>query len=295
MPLTSVICREPISQLARSEVGASRFGSRRRGRRPWMRIALAALLMAAPGVARGEPIAFVVAEIPGREVQGDSYVLILEDPDDVGYARDLIRQGAGVAGTIVVARIAAGTDGVNRDVLAPGEPEWSWHITTFEGFAEITAEILDGTPSLVNADVSGWIEASGGSIGFWEYTVVSEIPEPTSELSGVATLAVLAALARRRAHRGLRAAAPGAPQPARPIADVSDRSCPAIPAFVDGGTRSPRASRQAGALRRRSADVATSRRATPCARAAAPANAGNGRRRPWCRRPSRRPRSARSL
>src|SRR5688572_32846969 len=38
---------------------------------------------------------------------------------------------------------------VNRDVLAAGEPPWTWHVIEFLGFAETTAEVLDGWPGLV--------------------------------------------------------------------------------------------------------------------------------------------------
>ena len=119
------------------------------------------------------PTLFVVAErVP---VHGDSYLLPLTDSLDIADARALIAEGpqSGV-GSIVVARIAAGSDGVNRDVLAPGEPPWSWHVTAFVGFADAAIEICDGWPGYVESDVDGWIANTNGTVCFWSYTVVAE-------------------------------------------------------------------------------------------------------------------------
>jgi hypothetical protein len=117
---------------------------------------------------------FLVAEIEPSHY--DSYVLPLQDPAAVAHARELIRVGPSAGEPIVVARIAPGADGINRDFLAPGSPPWSWHVTNFEGFADNTIEILDGWPSYVESDVEGWMANTGGYIGFWSYTVVAELP-----------------------------------------------------------------------------------------------------------------------
>ena len=91
------------------------------------------------------PVYFVVSERPGQIVHGDSFILPLKDDADVAHARDLIERGPEAAGEpIVVAKIEAGADGINRNVTAPSEPLWSWHVTEFERFADITAEVLDG-------------------------------------------------------------------------------------------------------------------------------------------------------
>ena len=121
-----------------------------------------------------DSVHFLIAERPGEEVHRDSYVLPLTNPDDVSHARRLISEGPGIGGAIAVAQIAAGTDGVNRDLRAPEAPPWSWHVTEFSGFADFTVEILDGWPGFVEQDVDGWIENTGGAIGFWSYTVVAE-------------------------------------------------------------------------------------------------------------------------
>lgn len=117
----------------------------------------------------GETVYFLVAEqIP---THGDSYVVPISQPADIAHARDLITFGPSIGETIVCADVACGADGINRDHYAPDKRAWNWHVTLFTGFAEITAEILDGYPGQVEADCSGW----GSGIGFWGYTIVKEL------------------------------------------------------------------------------------------------------------------------
>jgi hypothetical protein len=169
-------------------------------------LGLALGLCTAP-VAHAVPILFIVAEAGGMAFHHDSYVLPLEDPEDIAHARALIAEGLAAGSTIAVARIAKGADGINRDYLAPGAPPWSWHVTEFLGFADITIEILDGWPGFVEQDVDWWIENSGGIIGFWGYTVVAElgpIPEPSSALLVTFGLIGLGVNGRRRRTRARR-------------------------------------------------------------------------------------------
>jgi len=107
----------------------------------------------------------------------DSYLLPLTDPDDIAHARALIADRATAGAQIVVARIDRGSsDGVtdNRDLLNEGR-RWSWHVTEFLGFAEATIEILDGSPTYVEANLDDWMRITGGEIGFWSYTVTCEV------------------------------------------------------------------------------------------------------------------------
>lgn len=139
---------------------------------------------AAPGPA--EPVYFLVAELPGEEVHNDSYVVPLTRADHIEHARALIHDGPDAVGThIVVATIRAGADGINRNLRAEGAPPWSWHVTDMVDFADASMEILDGWPSFVEQDVTGWIEntcfddetATEGTLGFWGYTVVEELDD----------------------------------------------------------------------------------------------------------------------
>jgi hypothetical protein len=147
----------------------------------------------------GADVLFAVAENPalGTCVHCDSYVLSLSDPAAIAHARSLIAAGGSGPAPIAVAHIAAGADGINRDALAPGEPLWSWHVTDFVDFADTTIEILDGWPTFVESDVDAWIANTNGTIGFWSYTVVRELPEPSSGPSALAALATLLVTRRR--------------------------------------------------------------------------------------------------
>ena len=168
--------------------------------RIWMLLlACSALALFDAKTGLSEDVLFLVTELPGYELFYDSFVLPLSEPDDIAYARGLIEYGPGSEGyeaTIVGAWIAAGADGINRDYLAPGAPEWSWHVTEFEAFAEGTVEILDGWPGFVEMDPEAWIQNTGGLIGFWAYTVTAEIPEPAT--LGLMLLGGLALLTRSR-------------------------------------------------------------------------------------------------
>ncbi|HVR35718.1 MAG TPA: hypothetical protein VMS21_07685 [Methylomirabilota bacterium] len=133
-------------------------------------------------VKAAETIYFLVAEIPGRVSKHDSYVLPLSEQEDIDHARFLISQAQsgslqGGDQTIVAAKLAAGKDGINRNMLDPKLPEWSWHIVEFLRFADISAELLDGNPTQVenNPDWYQGNDGRQGLIGFWNYTVVREL------------------------------------------------------------------------------------------------------------------------
>ena len=160
--------------------------------------------------ARGGTVLFVVAERPRTETHHDSFVLPLSADADVAHARDLIARGPDAAGgAIVSAEVAAGADGVNRNVLAPGQPLWDWHVTRFEGFVDTGIELIDGNPTLLQADVAGWIDNTNGTtdsdrghIGFWNYTVVAELPAspitaPVPAALSTAAVGLLAVFAAR--------------------------------------------------------------------------------------------------
>jgi hypothetical protein len=152
-------------------------------------------------------IGFVVSEYPGDTQHGDSYVITIDESDAarLEHARALvawIQSGANLDnapdGRIVFTNLAAGADGINRDVLAAGEPAWSWHTTGDVDFVDISAEIYDGWPTFVEQDVQGWIANTNGAVGFWSYTVTQElgvVPEPSAlALAGTGTVL----LVRRR-------------------------------------------------------------------------------------------------
>lgn len=137
--------------------------------------AVAACLLVS--VSFGQPVYFLVAD----DARTESYVLGLTDPLDIDHARELIRDGAAAGQPIVVAQVACGGDGINRDLLSPTKRAWNWHVSAFESFEELTIEILDGRPSDLLTDCDWWMSNAGGRIGFWSFTVVEELgtdPEP---------------------------------------------------------------------------------------------------------------------
>lgn len=120
---------------------------------------------------------FLVAEHPGSEIHFDSYILPIpnDNPDAIAHARDLIRVGAAAGEPIILAQIQARPDGINRNMLAPGQPLWSWSIESFVSFGDTTIELIDSWPTYIEEHLQEWMDGTGGSIGFWTYTVVAEL------------------------------------------------------------------------------------------------------------------------
>ncbi len=132
------------------------------------------------GAAEGEEatVYFVVAN-PDNTAQG-AYVLPLNHPGDIAHARAVIASPESTSAHIAVARIAeGGTEGsyTNCDPLN-GDSLWSWRITEFLGFADVTAEIYDGWAAYLEEHLAEWLSTTGDQIGFWTYRVVSELAEP---------------------------------------------------------------------------------------------------------------------
>lgn len=120
---------------------------------------------------------FLVAEHPGSEVHFDSYILPIpnNNPEAIAHARDLIRGGAAAGAPIILAQIQAKSDGINRNFLAPDQPPWSWSIESFVSFGDMTIELIDSTPTYIEAHLEEWMDDTDGMIGFWTYTVVAEL------------------------------------------------------------------------------------------------------------------------
>lgn len=122
-----------------------------------------------------EETAYFVVANPQDYSRG-AYVLPLSNPSDIAHARAVIADPANTDGHIVTARIDHGGSAegyTNCDPLVPGKI-WSWRVTEFLGFADYTIEIYDGWAQFVEDDVQGWIDNTGGIIGFWSSRVVSE-------------------------------------------------------------------------------------------------------------------------
>jgi hypothetical protein len=170
------------------------------------------LLLSLTWACHAARIGFLVAEYPNDQVHGDSFVVTIEESDSerLAHARALvawIESGADLEtapdGRIVFTEMADGADGVNRNVLAAGEPLWSWHPVGEVDFVDISAEVYDGWPTFVEQDVAAWIANTGGGVGFWGYTITKElgvVPEPSTLAPSLMAL-VLIRLAFRRPSR----------------------------------------------------------------------------------------------
>jgi hypothetical protein len=172
---------------------------------------LAAVFMIS-GRASAETAYFVVSEIASECSACDSYVLPLSDPAAIVHARNLVALGPAAGSTIALANVVEGGDGINRNVLAPGEPPWSWHVASFLDFGDFAIELCDGTPSMVEADPAGFLANTNGVICFWGYTVSAEIPVrevPMGREVGVLASLLVALAAWRLLSRARRAHTPG--------------------------------------------------------------------------------------
>src|SRR2546426_2329990 len=95
------------------------------------------------------------------DLRPSSYVLPLSDEQDKQHARALIEwlkklkntPGEPISppepGTIVLAEVAWGADGINRNHLVPGKPEWPWHVAKFHGRSEEHTSELQSPCNLV--------------------------------------------------------------------------------------------------------------------------------------------------
>ena len=137
---------------------------------------IATLTGAGDPVRSQTPTAYFLVANPDLVLIGmsDSYVLPLSEPEDIEFARLLV-SGGGFR--MVVATVTVGSDGINRDMLAPGEPEWSWHVTKFHGFATAAIELCDGTPTMTEVSAQNMYEGDEMDICYWSYTVVEEVTD----------------------------------------------------------------------------------------------------------------------
>ena len=169
--------------------------------RSWLAVVAAVLVSAAASTSFAAPVYFLVTEFPDQLEHGDSFVLPLEEADDIAHARGLVKRGRAAGRYLISADIVAGADNINRDILADGKPAWSWHVSRFDQFADLSIELTDGWPGYIEQDVQGWINNTGGgtidedgdgkpdkdatvgAIAFWSYTVSAELTGPPTDLS----------------------------------------------------------------------------------------------------------------
>jgi hypothetical protein len=124
-----------------------------------------------------EPVWF---EVASRDTQPpQSFLLPLSQPDHIALARQRLEHGPdSEAGAIVVARIRVGGDGINRNLRSREQRLWSWHVTEFLHFNDLSIELCDGSPSLLEDDPQWFVDNTDGVICFWGYELSAELPAP---------------------------------------------------------------------------------------------------------------------
>jgi hypothetical protein len=151
----------------------------------WLAVTLCAAVLQLPSATGSdvgaadvcsESVRFLVDQINGHP-RHESYVLPLSDPAAIAHARKLIEFGASAGQPIVVADVAHGANGINRNYAVPGAPPWTWHVSKFLWFADTTAEILDGWPGMLENGIDEPLHETYTNIGFWSYSVVAELPQ----------------------------------------------------------------------------------------------------------------------
>ena len=178
-------CRDRLSALLQFadvceiEVVLQLRNARRAGAGQALILLTSCFVAGSAGSAGAQTVFFVVSESADVCAHCDSFLLPLSEPQDIADARLLIANGphSGV-GSIPVVEVTAGADGVNRDPGAPGEPIWGWHVTDFQGFAEVAIELCDGWPGLIESDPRDFVANTGGQFCPWSYSVTAELPSP---------------------------------------------------------------------------------------------------------------------
>lgn len=127
------------------------------------------------------PTYFIVGTVyPSREIgwpeHMESYALPLESSDDIAYARNIINGNVRIVKREVQIQVAAGGNGVNREYLWEGAPEWSWHVQHFLGFLDDYFYESDPySPSRLNEPALLSQAIKDGSWIGQDYTVMAEL------------------------------------------------------------------------------------------------------------------------
>ncbi|WP_413557126.1 hypothetical protein [Bdellovibrio sp. HCB209] len=104
--------------------------------------------------------------------ENGSFVIALDDEDTINTAREQIRRPE--LEKIVVARVALGSGGVNRNFQARDKSPYSWNVTYVDAFGDLAHIDCDGNPDLVEERLQQRLN-EGGRICFWRYRVVREL------------------------------------------------------------------------------------------------------------------------
>ena len=97
-------------------------------------------------------IYFQVSETGTNKIHNDSYILPIakSDTSNLRIARALINEFENTTTRIIVGKIKKGKtpcDFLNKDLV--GGKIWSWHVSEFNGFAELSTEVCDAWPTYI--------------------------------------------------------------------------------------------------------------------------------------------------
>jgi hypothetical protein len=106
-----------------------------------------------------------------------SYVVALQDPALIDQA---VRQvqlpwQTNYLPRIMIARVAGGSGGFNRDFSSVWKAPWSWHVAEVFRFADFASQACDGNPEFLEQTLWSWSPDNQGAICFWNYRIVEEL------------------------------------------------------------------------------------------------------------------------
>lgn len=104
----------------------------------------------------------------------ESFVVPLDDAKLINQSLEQIANPD--KARLFVARIGKSLSGTNRDLLSPQKAPWSWEVLEAQNYADFAHISCDGSPSVVEERLKDWIQNTGGTICFWNYRVVREVP-----------------------------------------------------------------------------------------------------------------------
>ena len=104
----------------------------------------------------------------GASPPRDSFVLPLTRTNDIEHVRTWLRTGSPPGGqSAPIVRIARGPDGINRDHVASGAPQWSWRVVQLVGFAQGVPGTILTTPTYVEGNLDEWLRLFRGVTAFF--------------------------------------------------------------------------------------------------------------------------------
>lgn len=109
-----------------------------------------------------------VFRIRGDATGAEDFVALTSDPALIELARSELALPSEQRGLHLHGQLAAGNEGYNRN--------WKWHLTPDQWhLVEISAEVCDLSPSVVDQSVDYWIETVGAFCP-WHSFVQAELP-----------------------------------------------------------------------------------------------------------------------